>query len=396
MTTVAIVHWTQLIEDYLDPIGVSFDGFCNDMSGGWLFGYIDALQTAGARAVLMCVSARVTETARFTHRATGATICVLPAPRLYRAFRRRVPDPYTWWPRLSPYLATPVIALARELRRQQCGAVLCQDYEHGRFDACVLVAKLMGIPAFATFQGADTPGPFLRALAIRACDGLIVAPRDEAARVTARYRLPASKLARVFNPLDTDEWRPTDRRAARVALAIPDDARVVVWHGRVDYRRKGLDVLLDAWDRICRDDRRLLLIGGGHESAALRERVARSRGVIWIDHYLNDHAAVRRHLSAADVYAFPSRHEGFPVAPLEAMALQLPVVASDAVQDLVDEDGGLVVPCGDAAALADALGRLLDDDALARSLGQRARRRIETHFSPAAVGAQLRDFMRSA
>jgi glycosyltransferase involved in cell wall biosynthesis len=182
----------------------------------------------------------------------------------------------------------------------------------------------------------------------------------------------------------------------KAALGIPENARVVAWHGRVDYRRKGLDVLLDAWDRISRDDRRLLLVGTGNESAALRERVARSRGVIWVDQYLNDRALIRRHLSAADVYAFPSRHEGFPVAPLEAMALQLPVVASDAVPDLLDGDGGLLVPCGDAAALASALVRLLDDDTLARTLGERARRRIETHFSPAAVGAQLRTFMRLA
>jgi starch synthase len=397
---VAIIDWTQLLEDYLDNIGLSFEAFCNESAGGWLFGYIDALQAAGARAVLMCVSARVTRTERFTHKATGATICVLPAPRLYRAFRRRVPDPYTRWSRVAPYLATPPLALARELRRQRCRAILCQDYEHGRFDFCVLVAKLLRLPVFATFQGGDKPGAFPRGLAVRACDGLIVGTRGEAARVMARYGLPASKLARVFNPLCSAEWcagdRATSRAAARAALAIPADARVVAWHGRVDYHRKGLDVLLDAWDRIRRDDLRLLLIGAGNESATLRERVARSHGVIWVDQYVNDRDTVRHHLSAADVYAFPSRHEGFPVAPLEAMALQLPVVASDAVPDLVDGDSGVLVPCGDVAALAGALALLLDDDTLARSIGRRGRQRIETHFSPAAVGAQLRTFMRLA
>jgi starch synthase len=235
---------------------------------------------------------------------------------------------------------------------------------------------------------------------MRACNGLIVATRGEAARITARYRLPPSKLARVFNPLCTGEWCAGDRTEVRAAVGIPDDARVVAWHGRIDYHRKGLDVLLDAWDRVCRErpqrDLRLLLLGAGNESAVLRERIAQSRGVMWSDTYVNDRTAIRRQLSAADVYAFPSRHEGFPVAPLEAMALQLPVVASDAVPDLLDGDAGLLVPRGDAGALAAALGRLLDDDALARTLGQRARRSIETHFSPAAVGAQLRDFMRLA
>ena len=103
-------------------------------------------------------------------------------------------------------------------------------------------------------------------------------------------------------------------------------------------------------------------------------------------------------LCAADVYTLPSRHEGFAVAPLEAMACGLPVVAADTsgVADLLPDgegSGGVVVPREDSTALASALGRLLDDQAHARELGIRARRWVEERFSSDAVGDRLRAFM---
>jgi starch synthase len=87
------------------------------------------------------------------------------------------------------------------------------------------------------------------------------------------------------------------------------------------------------------------------------------------------------------------------VALIEAMSCGLPVVAAAApgVTDILEggeEAGGLVVSCGDAEALAQALGRLLGDDVLSRELGLRARRRSEAGFSFDAVGKQLRSFIR--
>jgi starch synthase len=422
---VALVDWSQLVEDYLDHIGVTFESFCEEMSGGWMFGYVEALRQAGARTTLYCVSARVARTTCFRHAPTGARLCLLPAPRLYRALRRRVLNPYAatfaeavgqggiarlaWWAvarELAPCLSTPVIALARELRREGCDALLVQDYEHGRFDACLLIGRLTGRRVYATFQGGDCSRGRVERLARRfaVCwaDGLVVAARGEAERLRARYGLGADRIARLFNPLDVSEWQTGDRAAARRALGIPAAARVVVWHGRVDFRRKGLDVLLAAWRRVRAErphsDLRLFLIGTGHDAGELRVGLKGARGVCWIDEYVTDRARLRLYLHAADVYAFPSRHEGFAVAPLEAMACGLPVVAADApgVPDLLEGGeaaGGLVVPRGDACAFASALARLIDDEALCRALGARARARVEESFALGVVGAQLRDFL---
>lgn len=424
--TVALVDWSQLLEDYLDNIGLSFESFRDEMNGGWMFGYVEALRRAGVRASLFCVSARVAETTRVTHAPTGATICVLPAPRAYRALRRRVLNPYAatlegavgivagrarraCWSaarEVMPYLSTPVVALARELRRERCDALLVQDYEHGRFDVCLLLGRLTGRRVYATFQGGDcSHGRLeraLRRLAVRRADGLCVAAGGEAARLCEQYALEGESIARVFNPLDLSEWRPGDREAARRVLGLPQAARVAVWHGRVDFHRKGLDVLLEAWRRVCHErpgrDLRLFLVGTGNDAAALRSAADGVPGLVWVDEYVRDRARLLTYLHAADVYAFPSRHEGFAVAPLEAMASGLPVVAADApgVGDLLEggeEAGGVVVPRGDAPAFAAALARLLDDAALCRALGARARERAESGFALEVVGAQLREFL---
>ena len=92
---------------------------------------------------------------------------------------------------------------------------------------------------------------------------------------------------------------------------------------------------------------------------------------------------------------FPSRHEGFPVAPAEAMACGLSVVATD-VQGIPDifergeADGGIVVQREDVAALTRAMGQLVDDDERRRELGRNARKRVEAAFSYPAVGRELR------
>jgi len=413
--TIAILPWGDIFHDFLDRLGVSLEEFRDDFTGSWMFGYAAALDRVGVRTLIVCPTTSVRSATRTVHKPTGTGLLFLPAPRMFDALRahalpgrldgRRDPKSVARAAvaHVAPYFGTPPIALARFLRRERCDALLCQEYEDPRFDVCVAIGRALGIPVFATFQGADyrlskLERP-LRPLAVRAATGLVVGPADEAMRVLERYRLPKAKLARVYNPVDTSFWRSDDRAVARAALGLPESATIVAWHGQVQMWRKGLDVLLEAWSKVSgsrRGDFRLTLVGSGEDVEHVRELVERQAvpRVELVDRWVHDRGRLRAILSAADLYAFPSRHEGLPVAPLEAMSCGLPVVGADAqgVRDLVGECG-LVVPRGDASALAVALGTLLDDGDRRLELGRAARLRVEERFSLEAVGRQLRTFL---
>lgn len=409
--TVAFIPAQDRFEDFFDKIKVSLDSFQTEFTGGWLFNYIDALRAEGIRSVLFFMSSRVSTPRHFTHTATGTPVRVLPVPILHRKVanaRHRFRPESRALQSIASYLSTPLLQLKKELRREGCGVILCQEYESPRFDLCVPLGAVLRMPVFATFQGATAGvSPLevpLRRLAMRGSAGLIVGAQSEIARARTRYRLPGSRFGHIPNAFDTSTWRPLDRAAARAELGWSADARIVGWHGRVQIERKGLDVLLEAWERICaeRPGRNLLLlmIGSGRDDEDLRRRVASSGlgNIVWIDRYVFDRALLWRYLSAADVYALPSRAEGFPVAAIEAMACGLPIVASDVsgVMDMLDggeQNGGVIVPPDDPHALAAALGRVLDDEAWGRKLGAAARLHAEQTYSLDVIGRRLWDFM---
>ncbi|WP_216901856.1 glycosyltransferase [Synechococcus sp. CCY 9618] len=149
--------------------------------------------------------------------------------------------------------------------------------------------------------------------------------------------------------------------------------------------QKGLDLLIRALASLGGDstcaDWRLVLVGDGPERAALAALAARE-GVadrVLFEGFKSDPV---RYMARASVFVLPSRFEGMPNALLEAMASGLAVVVSDASPgplEMVDPGvNGLVVPSEDVEALADALGRLMADQALRERLGAAARQRLRS------------------
>jgi starch synthase len=421
---IALLPWGDVIEDFLAPLGLGLSEFRDAMTGGWLFGYVEALQSAGVDTTVVCFSREVRSLERWRHRPTGGEMIVLPVPRVALRLRASLAAPLAWNPReavgghgtagllaaqpayqLGPYLTTPLRLLARETRRGRWRAIVCQDYEYQRSDVCAALARLLRIPAFATFQGGSHTRTALerlvRPFAMRLWSGLIVASSVERERLRLAYDVPPEQIAEVPNPLAVERWTSDQRDRVRSELGLPQDAVVVAWHGRVDMRAKGLDLLLGAW-RSLRDsqltlERRLLLVGTGRDASMLRAELddPALEHVVWINEYVMDKARLADLLAASDLYAFPSRHEGFPVAPLEAMAAGLPIVASDTagIPELLPEgrrSGGIVVPTDDVPALTAAIAGLLSQPEERRRLGGQARQRALEGFSSEVIGQRLR------
>jgi len=395
--TIAIFPWGDVIEDFLAPLGLALTDFVESMSGGWLFGYVAALQSAGFRPVIVCASATLERPERRIHRASGVPVWVVPGRSCALAYSSRRS--------VAQWLHTPWRELRTVLRRERCEAVLVQEYEYARFDALVLMARLLRIRVFATFQGGDRTlsrlEGWIRPWTLRLTHGLLIASSAERDRLRGAYKhLPP--VEDVPNPIAAGEWRATPRAEARRRLGIAPDLFLVVSHGRIDIHRKGLDVLVEAWRRFAGavGECRLVVIGSGQDNEEFGQLLASTGAadIDWRSRYTTDRTEIRTWLSAADVYVSASRIEGMPVAPLEAMASGLPVVCSRAqglpdIFALGEAHGAIVVPCDDAEAIATALRRLLEDRSLAAALGAAGRARVEDRFAIDAVGRSLRTFL---
>ena len=388
---VAIVPWGDVIEDYLAPIGLTVHQFAREMSGGWLFGYVEGLKQAGWTPLVLAPSTSVRGIERLAHAATGAPIWLVPG-RSCEAIKNSALRAVQQW------RTTPLRAMAKVLRQERCEALIVQEYERPQFDLLVGLGRSLRVPVFATFQGGDrTLSPVerpVRGRSIRQAAGLIIAASAERERVGKTY--PTAVVADIPNPIDVEEWRPSPRHEARSALGLADDLFVAVTHGRIDLYRKGLDLLLAAWT----GPGQLVLIGSGQDRERLAAMIAGRSDVRWIDTYTNDRPFIRRWLAAADVYISASRTEGMPVAPLEAMACGLPVIGSTAqgLRDILEGDeppGGVLFPSGDGAALSAAVARLRDDPQLRRQLGAQGRNLVQKRFSIPSVGRDLHHFLQA-
>lgn len=190
-----------------------------------------------------------------------------------------------------------------------------------------------------------------------------------------------------FAPIASDSVL---RRQTRQALGIPESAVVFTFAGRIA-EDKGIRELLAAWEAVgeCEGASVLLLCGTmdevrGRLPADIRISLEQSRGIVRLD-FQSD---VRAIYAASDVLVHPSHREGFPNAALEAAAMSLPVITTDATgcRDAV-ENGvtGMVVPVGDVRALAESMMRYLGDERLRREHGTRARERVLADFRPEKV-----------
>jgi len=185
-----------------------------------------------------------------------------------------------------------------------------------------------------------------------------------------RHGVPAHMVDVVHNPLEIDRIRragasPVDLTPG--AKASDERAQTIVAVGRLVHL-KGYDLLLQALALLRRTrDVRLLLVGEGPELPVL-EALAEQLGVRAHVTFVGQVANPWRYMARADVLALTSRTEAFPNVLTEAMALGIPVVATDCTggirESLLDGDCGLIVPTEDIGAIANGLDRVLGDDAL--------------------------------
>ena len=223
---------------------------------------------------------------------------------------------------------------------------------------------------------------------------------DQVAEVMGRrLRLPADRVEVVPRGRDQARLgRPSPERRARVrsALGIAEDRPVVLGAARHE-RQKGLDVLVDAFAVVHRQEPDALLLVAGREgnaTAGLHKAVA-EHGLGDAVTFLGMRDDVADLMCACDVWVEPSRWEGGPGAMLEAMALAVPIVASDLevyIGAVEHEASALLVPVGDADAVGAAVVATLGDRGGAAERGRRAQERFFERFTIEGVSDQMLAF----
>ncbi len=145
--------------------------------------------------------------------------------------------------------------------------------------------------------------------------------------------------------VDTEFWRPSDNPRVDGPLRF-------IYAGQISIR-KGIPLLLEAWERAQLNDAELLLVG----SWQLAKQKLNQLPANVIVHPPCSANELRFHYQSADVFVFPSYFEGFGLVLLEAMACGLPILATErtAAPDFVSDDTGMIVKAGDSEGWIAAL-----------------------------------------
>jgi phosphatidyl-myo-inositol dimannoside synthase len=246
------------------------------------------------------------------------------------------------------------------------------------------------------------PLPALRRGALLRADLVLAPSRDTARKLADVQGVAPAKIRTLAWPLNPDFLRMAGAAAdLPLPAAFPQQGRVILAVGRwaASERYKGADELIRAVRRLRAtvSGLHLVAVGGGDDLPRL-QKLAADLGMADCVHFLT--GLSREQIAAcyahADLFALPSTGEGFGLVFLEAMAFAKPVVgaACGGTTDVV-EDGvnGLLVPPRDTERLAQALGRLLQDEVLRTQLGQRGAQLVQQKYDFAVFQAGLEQIL---
>jgi len=259
----------------------------------------------------------------------------------------------------------------------------------------------------------DVPEPTAREIGetqvVDAADRLVANTDDEADQLIDLYDADPKHVAVVAPGVDLERFRPGDRATSRAVLGLPQDGEVVLFVGRIQ-PLKAPDVLLRAISRLVqrnperRKNLTVAVVGGpsGADSLYpdhLSSLAASLRIADRVRFAPPTHQDVLAHwYRAADVVVVPSYNESFGLVAIEAQACGTPVVAAavGGLRTAVDDGvSGLLVDGHDPVDYADAIGRLLDDDLMRRSIGRGALTHAQ-QFGWSATAARMLDVYASA
>lgn len=291
----------------------------------------------------------------------------------------------------NPVTAVPAVAsVARHLRRADYDLVHTHSTEAGIVGR--LAAHYAGVPAIVhTVHGVPFSADRNRVL-----NRFVLAAERRVAPMTDRIVTNADAIAddylergigepdqyeTVYSGIDVERFA-----SAEPATDLPGEGVRLTFVGRL-VEGKGLWDLLDAVEALDAENVTVTVVGDGPLRDRFEAEVAARNLPVHTAGYREDVPAI---LAASDVFVLPSFREGTPRVVTEAMAAGLPIVATDIAgipEQVADGVNGYLVAPGDASALADRLGELLDDPDRRATFGSASRTRADTFAATEMIAA---------
>jgi phosphatidyl-myo-inositol dimannoside synthase len=233
-----------------------------------------------------------------------------------------------------------------------------------------------------------TPLPSVRRMALRMADLVLTPTRDTAKQVAANQGVAEERIRVLPWAIDPDFLARVSQTKKRTLPAGFPEGRVILTVGRWSgtERYKGVDTLIKVLPRLVGEfpDVQLVVAGGGGDENWL-QRMAEDQHVSQHVHFFRDlsYEDLAACYAACEIFAMPSRGEGFGLVYLEAMACAKPVIGGNhggAPEVIEDGRTGFLVKYGDTDELTSSLGTLLADPGLARRMGSQGRDRVFRDF----------------
>lgn len=223
-------------------------------------------------------------------------------------------------------------------------------------------------------------------------DRIITVSHDSAREITKAFGIRPEKIRVVYNGLDSQEFAPIP--------GLSKTPKSLIFVGNSEDRKKGLLYLLQALPSLP-EETSLTVVDGGAPQRSFAPLLAEKYKISHRVHFTGKigPGELVRLYCRAEIAVVPSLYEGFGFPAAEAMACELPVVASTAgaLPEVVGNDGaGILVPPRNSSALAQAINLLFKDPHLRRKIGIAARRRVLQLFTWENAARQMVEVYREA
>jgi N-acetyl-alpha-D-glucosaminyl L-malate synthase BshA len=246
-----------------------------------------------------------------------------------------------------------------------------------------------------TLVGADRSYLPITRFSIEQSDGVTAISEYLRARTIKELEV-RKPIQVIYNFVNLDTYcRRADCKARRAEFAAPDE-RILVHLSNFRPVKRITDVV-EVFDRVHkRIPAQLLMVGDGPERSSA-EWLARRKGIEKRVHFLGKQDNVHERLALADLMLLPSQLESFGLAALEAMACEVPAVATrvGGLPEVIDHGRtGFMADVGDVDTMAAYAIEVLSDESLLRQMGALARSEAERRFSAAKIIPQYEEFYR--